>query len=76
MNPYQYCTYCGEELDDVIKEKYKEQYEGGPVICRSCAFEIIQGIPKAFKPIFEMADEIINAWAKALSATDETEEQK
>jgi len=61
MNPYQYCTRCGDELPDDLKEKYADEHQGGPVICRSCLGEIIGGISDAVEAIF-------NAYGKALRA--------
>jgi len=49
MNPYQYCSRCGEELNDSLKEKYDEEHTGGPVLCQTCVIEVFKGVPKAMQ---------------------------
>jgi len=52
MNPYNYCTRCGSELTDDVKERYAEEHSGGPILCRACIVEVVQGIPKAIQSMF------------------------
>jgi len=40
---YRYCTRCGEELSQHLKEKYSENHTEGPVLCRNCLMEIMRG---------------------------------
>jgi len=66
---YQYCTRCGDELSEGLKERYTEEHQGGPVLCGACLAEIIHQIPKAFQPLFramnEMAQEINETFTEA-----------
>jgi len=52
-NPYQYCTRCGDELPDYMKEKYAEEHRDGPIICLSCLKDIVQGLGEAINTIYD-----------------------
>lgn len=51
MNPYQYCTRCGDELSDRLKERYRDEHHGGPVLCQDCMVEVFKGIGKAMQTL-------------------------
>lgn len=53
MSVYKYCSRCGEELSKNVRERYEEDHQGGPVLCKTCIREVLQGIPEALNSIFE-----------------------
>jgi len=66
MGVYNYCTRCGDELPEHVQEKYREDHNGGPVLCRSCAVEIFQGIPKAMQAFIESVNDALSEAFKPL----------
>jgi len=59
-NPYTYCSRCGNELSDELKETYANKHERGPVLCRPCVDELFQRVPKAIQSIANALGETIN----------------
>lgn len=52
-SPYQYCSRCGDELNDGVREHYEANHNSGPVLCVPCVREVVQGIPKALQSVLE-----------------------
>lgn len=72
MNPYQYCTRCGAELSDHLKQRYQEDHERGPVLCQSCIIEIFRGIPEAFQSMFQA---VMTAFTNAFTTTEDANDE-
>ena len=58
-SPYCYCSRCGDELRDPIREHYEDNHEGGPVLCLSCIQDVFQAIPDALQSAAEAFNEAL-----------------
>ena len=67
MTLYNYCTRCGEELDDELSEKYAESETEVPTMCSECLVEVFQGIPKAIQPVLRNLQEAFRPLAEAVN---------
>lgn len=43
---FNYCSRCGDELSDPVKEQYREftVTDAPPPLCLSCRYEVIHGV--------------------------------
>jgi len=75
MTVYNYCTRCGDELNDSLKENYEQNHEGGPVLCQACIIEVFKGIPKAVQSGAKAFGEAFTeAFEPLMKYTEQTED--
>lgn len=53
MNPHQYCTRCGDELTDPVKQAYLAHNPSGPILCGDCIEDCMTEIVTALSPVLK-----------------------